>query len=358
MKLDDECRLSFYKQIACLNEERRVYLVQNISDKKIYVKKILKIYNADIFNYLKKHPVKNTPRIYEAVEDSGQLIVIEEYISGRTLQEILDEQKNLKEDRVKDIICQLCLILNDLNNAKPPIIHRDIKPSNIIISPDGVVKLIDMNAAKWVRSNIGRDTTLIGTVGYAAPEQYGFASSGIQTDIYSVGVLMNIMLTGVLPTERLAYGNWSKIISNCTKMEPQQRYNNFDQVIAAINRIRNKADDAPPTAKCPYAPPGFRSLKPIPIILSSFVYILVTLPAVLLPYDEYSVAAAWTFKIIYLITFLAIIFFLGNYLGIQDKIGVCNTRNKLLGIAIKLFLAFNILVLGILLTAFANQFIK
>ena len=127
--------------------------------------------------YLKDNPIKNTPRIYEVIEDSNQLIVLEEYISGTTLQQILDEQKVLKEEQVENIIRQLCSILLELHKAHPPIIHRDIKPSNIIISPDGVVKLIDMNAAKWNRNHSGRDTALIGTVGYAAPEQYGFASS-------------------------------------------------------------------------------------------------------------------------------------------------------------------------------------
>ncbi|MDY3905255.1 MAG: hypothetical protein SOZ47_00445 [Lawsonibacter sp.] len=80
MRLDEECRLSFYQQIASLNEDHGVYLVQNISDKKIYVKKILKIYNVEVFRYLKDNPIKNTPRIYEVIEDSNQLIVLEEYI--------------------------------------------------------------------------------------------------------------------------------------------------------------------------------------------------------------------------------------------------------------------------------------
>ena len=99
MRLDEECRLSFYQQIASLNEDHGVYLVQNISDKKIYVKKILKIYNVEVFRYLRDNPIKNTPRIYEVIEDSNQLIVLEEYISGTTLQQILDEQKVLKEEQ-------------------------------------------------------------------------------------------------------------------------------------------------------------------------------------------------------------------------------------------------------------------
>ena len=107
MRLDEECRLSFYQQIASLNEDHGVYLVQNISDKKIYVKKILKIYNVEVFRYLKDNPIKNTPRIYEVIEDSNQLIVLEEYISGTTLQQILDEQKVLKEEQVENIIRQL-----------------------------------------------------------------------------------------------------------------------------------------------------------------------------------------------------------------------------------------------------------
>ena len=72
-----------------------------------------------------------------------------------------------------------------------------------------------------------------------------------------------MMLTGVLPQERLARGAWGEIISCCTKMDPQERYNSIDQVIAAIDHIQSRSKDAERGIKCRYAPPGFRTLNPL-----------------------------------------------------------------------------------------------
>ena len=71
-----------------------------------------------------------------------------------------------------------------------PIIHRDIKPSNIMITEQNHVVLLDFNAAKLYTNASTNDTVLLGTKGYAAPEQYGFGSSSPQTDIYAIGVLI------------------------------------------------------------------------------------------------------------------------------------------------------------------------
>lgn len=85
---------------------------------------------------------------------------------------------------------ELCEILEKLHSANPPIVHRDIKPSNIIITNYDHVILLDFNAAKYFTDPNTSDTILLGTKGYAAPEQYGFGSSTPQTDIYAVGILL------------------------------------------------------------------------------------------------------------------------------------------------------------------------
>ena len=78
----------------------------------------------------------------------------------------------------------------------PPIVHRDIKPSNIILTEDGRIVLIDLNAARLNDKNRSHDTQLIGTAGFAAPEQYGFAASSPRADLYAAGILMRVLLTG------------------------------------------------------------------------------------------------------------------------------------------------------------------
>lgn len=89
-----------------------------------------------------------------------------------------------QREKAVDYIEQLCAVVRVLHEQKPIIIHRDIKPSNVMLSADGVIKLIDFDASKDFTPDEKRDTELIGTFNYAAPEQYGFASSDPRTDIY------------------------------------------------------------------------------------------------------------------------------------------------------------------------------
>ena len=208
MLFDNQYPLSAYKEITPLCEKGHVVLVQNERDGNFYVKKHIPCYNPEIYPLLQKNPVKNTPAIYGIYEEDSaanefetNLILIEEYIPGSTLAELLEERGTFSEKETIHIAMQVCRILMDLHAMKPSVIHRDIKPSNIMLSSDGTVKLLDFNAAKTENSNKNRDTVLLGTAGFAAPEQYGFFSSSPQTDIYSVGVLINILLNGKLPAE-------------------------------------------------------------------------------------------------------------------------------------------------------------
>lgn len=112
----------------------------------------------------------------------------------------MEEHGVLSEENAAFVIRSLCDILHKLHGNLPPIIHRDIKPSNIIFSSDGVVKLIDFNAARELRAEQNEDTRLMGTRRFAAPEQYGFGQSDPRTDIYALGITFYYMLTGDYPT--------------------------------------------------------------------------------------------------------------------------------------------------------------
>lgn len=98
---------------------------------------------------------------------------------------------------------------------KYSITHRDITPSNIIIGFDGVVKIIDFGISRLHKENAKHDTQVLGTEGYAAPEQFGFKQSDCKTDIYALGVLLNYMLTGHIPSEVMYRdGDVADIIKN------------------------------------------------------------------------------------------------------------------------------------------------
>ena len=261
MTLEETCELSYYREIAVLNREHGVTLVQHMESGRIFVKKVLVTYDAEVFRYLQRRHVPHTPEIYAVVEDGDRLTVIEEYISGRSLREILDREGTLTETRAEDIIKQLCEILQHLHNASPPIIHRDIKPSNVIVSSEGTVTLLDMDAAKWEREDEARDTRLIGTVGYAAPEQYGFGASTVQTDLYSLGVLLNVMLTGGFPNESPAQGRLGKAVLSCTRMEPRSRPASAGALLRLLDGDSGRRDPGGRRGWTSFLPPGFRIIE-------------------------------------------------------------------------------------------------
>ena len=130
-------------------------------------------------------------------------MVEEEYIDGMVLSDLL-KMAHLYAEQAAAIAQQVCFALSVLHAHE--IIHRDVKPENIIITSTGRVVLIDLDAASKPDHEKDTDTRLLGTVGYAAPEQFGFGRSDARTDIFSVGVLMNVLLTGDHPAKKLADG--------------------------------------------------------------------------------------------------------------------------------------------------------
>ena len=126
----------------------------------------------------------------------------------------------------------------------PPIVHRDIKPSNIILTEDGRIVLIDLNAARLDDKNRSHDTQLIGTAGFAAPEQYGFAASSPRADLYAAGILMRVLLTGTDANDDMLSRHLSRkmraIIERCTQLDPRKRYPSAQALQRDIRKLMHK----------------------------------------------------------------------------------------------------------------------
>ena len=112
-------------------------------------------------------------------------------ISVRPLGEIL-QGGLLTAAQAKQITRQLCMALWVLHSLG--VVHRDVKPDNVIIRGTEAV-LIDFDASRIYKNENREDTQILGTTGFAAPEQYGLSQSDGRADIYALGVLLNIMLT-------------------------------------------------------------------------------------------------------------------------------------------------------------------
>lgn len=329
--------LSAYKEIAELDSSHGVLLVQHIVSKKIYVKKVLEVYSKPVYDYLLMNPVRNMPRILEAIEDNNTLTIIEDYVPGDTLQYILDNQGTFPEDAVLSIAIQLCRIVQDLHGAKPAIVHRDIKPGNIILSEDNIVKLLDMNAAKQYLPEHQNDTRIMGTVGFAAPEQYGFSQSSVKTDIYSIGVVINMLLTGQLPTKTMTSSDLRSIVNRCCEISPRDRYASVTDLIAELEAISQKRmrKSTPRVQEYEtnwkrYLPPGFRSSNLSSFVLALLGYGFILALALTLKVENATPKILFMNRLAITTIFIGIIFFTGNYLNIHSRLPL--TRSKYLTI--------------------------
>ena len=176
--------------------------------------------NGEVYRKLLSYSCQNLPVIYEAVSQGEDNLVLEEFIEGDTLGFLL-EGALFSPKETRKIIIQLCRALWVLHGLAA--VHRDIKPENVILKGSEAV-LIDFDAARLHKPEAAADTQILGTTGFAAPEQYGLSQSDTRTDIYSLGLLMNVMLTGQHPSQTLAEGRLGRVIGRCTQVNPEKRY--------------------------------------------------------------------------------------------------------------------------------------
>ena len=350
-----------YKIISALNEEHKVYLVQSALSGNIYVQKILDVYNIRVYEYLYRNPVAGIPRLINYYEDGNQLIVIEEYISGTSLQEKIDNS-DLSVSDIRSYMIMLCNILEALHSMTPPIIHRDIKPSNIIITSYNYAMLLDFNAAKQFSGQNESDTVLIGTPGYAAPEQYGFGSSSPKTDIYSLGIVLREMLGSITPVPDIApiLHRLNLIADRCTQMTPAARYKSVAELKNAVSQSYYPAQHNTSTAdnSSQYAhqnhdnannaantdtakrsihdsasrflPPGFRTRTPWKMLLSSVAYLFIIWLCLSLELENTYGTKLWLERIFCLGMFIFAICCSFNYLNVQNILPLCKSKNRFL----------------------------
>lgn len=199
-------------------------------------------------NMLKRLDHPNLPRIADVIESEERFLIIMEYIQGVCMKDQLEQVRVFSQEEVVRWGKQLCDVLAYLHMQEPPIIYRDLKPANIMLKPDGNIKLIDFGTAREYKTGNQEDTINIGTVGYAAPEQYGgMGQSDARTDIYCLGVTLYQMATGKNPCEPpyliVPIRHWEpklsarleEIILRCTQMNPEARYQSCKEVFEELD---------------------------------------------------------------------------------------------------------------------------
>lgn len=213
---------------------------------------VCRVYDHEVPSYetaLDIH-IPELPTVYAYTREGGSVIVEEEYVDGILLSEVLECM--LPDTRqTAAIAVRICAALAALHEKG--VIHRDVKPEHVILTAAGRVALVDLDAASDYDPGKARDTQLLGTVGYAAPEQFGFARSDARTDIFSLGVMMNVMLTGRHPSGGLAEGELQGIIETCVAMDAARRYRTVEELAARLRPLAGKDARCP---KCGFVSPG------------------------------------------------------------------------------------------------------
>lgn len=189
-----------------------------------------------VYERLMEHKPAHVPKVY-GIDDLSEKssAIYEEFIEGKSLDQCLSEGIHFTEKEIINIISVLTRTIREL--AKYDIIHRDIKPSNIILDSNGQIYLVDFGIARSYKEGKSSDTVLLGTEGFAAPEQYGFGQSDTRTDIYAIGVLANYLLTGCFPAKKIYKGALGEVIRKATNMNPDSRYQTPEELLAAIKVI-------------------------------------------------------------------------------------------------------------------------
>ncbi len=182
---------------------------------------------------------KYFPAVYGVWEEDGSAFVLEEYISGTTLQEKLDGETLLREEEVTALVCRIAQALQVLHNATPPIIHRDVKPGNIMVTAEGEIKLIDFDAAREYKEHKERDTVMLGTREYASPEQFGFMQTDVRSDIYSLGIVFAEMIAHADISKGYA-AEARKMIDKATMFDPGKRYRDAKEFLQDIKKLEKK----------------------------------------------------------------------------------------------------------------------
>jgi Protein kinase domain. len=350
--------LSKYSIKSCISEEKNIYKAVNLNSGEECAVKYISGDNSDIYHILKVSSPEGIPKIYDIFEGEKGFFIAERYIEGETLTDYIAARKNvISEMWVRNFIIGLCMVLERIHTLNPPVIHRDLKPDNIIISIKDEIYLIDFNISRFYVDKAGkgetnRDTLIMGTVDYAAPEQFGFMESDARTDIYGLGATIEYIMdkTGIESSEI------STVVNKCKQFSPGDRYQSVREIIShfmkpadqnnmpynyqsgiqndgIINQPekyydkKDKSDGASgKSGYNKYAPPGFRSGSFLKMLAASIIYLLSFSIAIHLNANtdniplKYEVFVTWWNRISMLIAFMLMIFFSANYLDIQKKV--------------------------------------
>ena len=232
----------------------------------------LEIANQGVWSAIGALDCKRLPKVEATYSLPDQYVVVYDYVPGQTLEELVTARGCLDAGEAASLAADICEAAAALHSCG--IIHRDLSPRNVIVAADGA-HLIDLGIARMRVEGATRDTTSLGTRGFASPEQYGFAQTDARSDVYAIGKLLGYMLTGLQPDgeeyeARLADSSavdagLAGVVRRACAFEPSARYQTAEQMAAALATPRRPGvdDSAPcsPRESAPEPGPAAKKLK-------------------------------------------------------------------------------------------------
>lgn len=174
------------------------------------------------------HP--NIVNITTAEKQSNLFFIVMEYVAGKTLDHIIETEGQLELHRALDYACQIC---NAIDHAhRQGVIHRDLRPANVMVSKNNLLKVTDFGTSRFLEI-AAHGTTVIGSPPYMAPEQFkGMAV--FASDVYSLGITLYQMLTGVLPYQAPAPADLEKLFKGELVSSPRSRNHKIPEAVSDI----------------------------------------------------------------------------------------------------------------------------
>lgn len=397
------------REIAVLDPDRGTTLVQHEPTRRIYVKKELPARSAGVYRWLQHHYIEGVPEVVEVVNvpvatipgeagktrESGQPVnstsvsrltespfssieyALEEYVSGQTLREILDNGNLFPVEEAVDIMEQLCRTLQALGNARPPITGCDLNPSNILLTADGLIRIRDLRSAGQTFGQTFSDMSddplpPVSKTGRARRSKVGNTdfSNGhvksLQTDLRALGGLFCQLITGHLPGNELPGGKSGQIIRRCMESHPSKQYPDLQGLLRDLDACRphqtvdhsitsdSDAADAAPR-KHPYLLPGFRSGNPLHVLAALFAYILLIWLSLTFTLDKFPPGwQMWVERLVFFLCGSVILLFTGNYMDVWRHLRITKIRTTLFRLLVVLIIDAALFMLSILAIIFTG----
>lgn len=253
MSLDDTYRV---EQVLARGEDGITELV-TIDGAGPFVRKKMRqeLARRNVWSALTECSSPRLPRVEATYELPEHFVVVYDFVPGRTLSKVIETDGPLAPEPAVSLGIELCEAAEELH--RHGIVHRDISPNNIVVAADGA-HLIDLGIARMRVEGASKDTTSLGTWGFASPEQYGFAQTDARSDVYSIGRVLGFALTGIRPDDESyeqalksilehAPAKLVHAITRACSFEPSARFQSATEMAEALASSPQPKNDGAPS---------------------------------------------------------------------------------------------------------------